>query len=307
MITVIGAGMAGLLAANMLRHRDPLVYEIQKELPNNHSAVLRFRSPIVGDTLNIPFTKVTMIKAHVPWRNPIADALAYSYKCTGKYRSDRSIVQGTTVAERWIAPRDLIARMASRVDIKFNSPFTAESHLDYKDNSINQIISTLPMPFLMDFLKYPKRDQFKWDHVPGFNIRVEVPNCAAYISLLVPDPTFPFSRISLTGNELIVECPDSVMTNDDIGIVLGAATHLLGLPAEFKNISLYSQHYAKITPIDDDMRKDFMFWATDNFNIFSLGRYATWRPGLLLDDLVNDVRLIDRWISSGRYSIARHR
>lgn len=299
-VTIIGAGMAGLLAANMLRHRQPVVHEIQKALPNNHSAVLRFRSPIVGDTLNIPFQKVTMIKAHVPWKNPVADALAYSFKNTGKYRSDRSIISDTTVAERWIAPKSLIQQMAERVDLKLDSPFKLR-HTD------ETFISTLPMPMLMEFLEYPKRNQFSWDYIPGINIRAEVPDCEAYVSLLVPDPELPFSRISITGNELIAECPTTgPMTKTDYD-VLASATELLGLPPNLRNASSSLQRYAKITPIDDDMRKDFMFWATDKFDIFSLGRYATWRPNLLLDDLVNDIRLIDRWISSGRYSIARHR
>ena len=61
-ISVIGAGLAGLLAGNMLRHRDPVIHEVQPSLPNNHSAVLRFRSSAVGDVLNIPFQKVKMIK-----------------------------------------------------------------------------------------------------------------------------------------------------------------------------------------------------------------------------------------------------
>ena len=51
-VTIIGAGMAGLLAANMLRHRDPVILEAQKSLPNNHHALLRFRSSVVGDVLD---------------------------------------------------------------------------------------------------------------------------------------------------------------------------------------------------------------------------------------------------------------
>lgn len=302
-LVIVGAGMAGLLAANMLRHRDAVVHEAQTKLPNNHSAVLRFRSPIVGDTLNIPFKKVTMIKAHVPWRNPVADALQYSFKNTGTYRSDRSITSGTQVAERWIAPPDLITQMAQRVDVKLDSKFE-----DFGAAGFDPVISTIPMPALMQLLNYPHTDRFSFYSVPGVNIRAIVPNCEAYISLLVPDPDLPMSRISITGNELIVECLNQSRTdktNDDD--ILDASIELLGLPGNLDNITSSVQRYAKITPVNDDLRKDFMFWATDQFGIFSLGRYATWRPNLLLDDLVNDVRLIDRWITQGRYSIARHR
>jgi hypothetical protein len=49
-----------------------------------------------------------------------------------------------------------------------------------------------------------------------------------------------------------------------------------------------------------------MAWATDNYNIFSLGRFATWRPGLQMDDLVQDVRKIEGWFSN-RYELQKHR
>jgi cation diffusion facilitator CzcD-associated flavoprotein CzcO len=53
-IVVVGAGMAGLLAGSMLRKDCPLILEARERLPHNHSAVLRFRSSIVGDTVGIP-------------------------------------------------------------------------------------------------------------------------------------------------------------------------------------------------------------------------------------------------------------
>jgi hypothetical protein len=297
MTTIIGAGLAGLLAGNMLRHRSPLIVERQSALPNNHSAVLRFRSPIVGDTLNIPFRKVTMIKTHLPWKNPVADALAYSFKNGSQYRSDRSIISGTTTADRWIAPPDLISRMAERLDIKYGTPFL------FNNKSSHPIISTLPMPTLMTLLKYPKQPEF--NYVTGVNVKATIADCDAYISLLVPNPDLPISRISITGNELIVELPGKITF---AGLAVSMAADLIGIPPKScSDIRTYPQHYAKIMPISDEERHAFMFWATDKFNIFSLGRFATWRPGLLMDDLVNDLRRIDHWITAGSYAIARHR
>jgi diacylglycerol kinase family enzyme len=69
---------------------------------------------------------------------------------------------------------------------------------------------------------------------------------------------------------------------------------------------LRRQTYNKIIPIDDESRKRFMLWATNNCHVYSLGRFATWRPGLLLDDLVKDVRLIDKWTRSSGYDMAVH-
>jgi hypothetical protein len=300
---IIGAGMAGLLAANMLRHRDPVVIEKQPTLPNNHSAVLRFRSPIVGDVLNVPFKKVIMIKDHIPWRNSVADALAYSFKNGSTYRSDRSIIAGTTVAERWIAPLDLIGRMAERSTINFSQEFIVDG------SSNTPTISTMPMQLLMELLDYPGRHAISFNFVPGVNVTARIERCDAYISLLVPDPAMQFSRISITGDELIVEVPAIDSLRSDIAErIVSAAAELIGIDkTKIKEVLIRQQRYAKITPIDDAARKNFMHWATDKFNIYSLGRFATWRPGLLLDDLVQDIRKIDRWLSAGKYAVARER
>lgn len=311
-ISIIGAGMAGLLAGNMLKKFSPQIYEAQKILPNNHSAVLRFRTPVVGDVLNIPFERVTMIKTVAPWKNPVADALAYSYKNTGALRSDRSILAGTVVGDRWVAPPDLITRMAEGIEFNFEYDFnTKRDTIGY-----GTIVSTLPMPVLMAILDYPDRGKIEFKSTPGVNIKLTVPDCDAYVSVLIPDPKCPVSRISITGSEVIFEMPNTVMIGDiDDEIpydgLMAALDKYLGLrlsPLDWNTARASQQKYAKIAPIDNDRRRDFMFWATDKYQIFSLGRYATWRPGLLLDDLVQDLRLIERWIRTGnKYEIARHR
>ena len=55
--------MAGLLAANLLRRFEPVIHEAKKELPDNHSALLRFRTPNIGSACAVPFKKVSVSKA----------------------------------------------------------------------------------------------------------------------------------------------------------------------------------------------------------------------------------------------------
>jgi hypothetical protein len=292
-LKIIGAGMAGLLAANLLHRHRPVVYESQPSLPNNHSAVLRFRSPVVGEALGIPFKKVKVIKAILPWKNEVADALAYADKNTGTYRSDRSINYGTEVVERYIAPPDLIERMAENVQIQFDSEF------DFIRET-GKVVSTIPMPSLMESLDYPSQPTF--EYVQGVNVKARVEDCEAYVSLAVPDPGLPYSRVSITGNELIVECPWMDPFGEDFAAetALEAAEHLGIGPARIYSISHHAQKYSKILPIDEKDRRAFIFWASvTQGKAFSLGRYATWRPGLLLDDLIQDIRLIDSWIKNG--------
>ena len=294
-LKIIGAGMAGLLAANMLKHHKPVVYEAQPQLPNNHSAVLRFRTTAVADALGIEFKKVTVIKGVLPWQNSVADALAYARKNLGSYASDRSIKNGIEVVERYVAPPDLISRMAQGLDIHFNSTFNFSSEP-------SKVISTIPMPSLMSWLDYPgKFPEFKWQ--AGVNVRARVQNCDAYVTLAVPDPRFSFSRISITGDELIIEFPQrkDAHTNDEAQTYAEIAAGLIGVnPSDVVEAKSHKQAYQKILPIDEHERKSFIYWSSVvQGKAFSLGRFACWRPGLLMDDLVRDINLIDKWIKGG--------
>lgn len=307
-IIIAGAGMAGLIAGRMLSRHCPSIVEAQPSLPNNHSAVLRFRSSIVGDVLGIPFKKVKMIKTAMPWRNPVADALAYSFKNTGVQRSDRSISAGFVAEDRFIAPPDFIAQLASGLNITYSRPLDFECDPSFDGRPA--IISTIPMPALMNALGYqPGGPVIPFKSVPGVNIKARITHTDAYVSLLTPDPSLPFSRLSLTGDELVVECLNvkKIIRPEDVFI---QACNLLGFGSAWivGEIEVSEARYSKILPIDEDARRSFLHWATDNFNIFSLGRFATWRPNLLLDDLVNDIRLIEGWIMKrDRYALAKHR
>lgn len=297
-LVIVGAGMAGLLAGNLLSNLKPKIVECQERLPNNHSAVLRFRSSLVGDVLGIPFKRVRVIKASVPWKNPVADAMAYAHKCLGTYRSDRSIPDGTEEVERFIAPSDLIRRMADRVNLVLGEDYSFSKDAYARDG---KVISTVPMPILMSRLNYPGSiPEFKYRH--GVNIVATVKDCDAYVTLYVPNPTTKFSRVTLTGDELIIEFPDHELdeVDDDRILLLDHAASLLGLRiGDIGDVMITVQKYAKIEPIDDQKRRDMIFWAsTVQGRAYSLGRFACWRPGLLLDDLVKDVRIIESWIRS---------
>lgn len=299
---IIGAGMAGLLAANLLRHRSPLILEAQEALPNNHSAVLRFRSPEIGDLLHIPFKKVKMIKASVPWLNPVADAMAYSRKVSGTSRSDRSISSITPEThDRWIAPPDFIPRMAKGLDIRYQ---VSKIPFDTK------VLSTIPMPSLLDILDYPT--PLKFGYITGYNIRARLENVDAYVSLYVPNPDYLFNRISITGDELIIEFSLSPKAPLEVNVDhIGDALELLGMKGtKTSDVEVKVQKYQKILPIDEEERKKAIYWAsTIKGKAWQLGRYATWRPGLLMDDLVKDIRKIDRWIADGGaapYEMEKH-
>lgn len=308
-IAIIGAGLAGLLAGNMLRHRS-VIYEQQPDVPNNHSALLRFKTGVFGTAVGIPFREVTMIKGVFGDNsNPIANVINYTLKTIGEARTDRSMLGGFVQEKRYVAPRDLVQQMA------LMAPKINYSALFFRDdfNTIaGPIISTIPMPVLMEILDYPMRRFVEFKARKGMNINAVIENCDAYATLYYPNSNTQAYRASITGNQLIIEFIDdgSMVWNDNTADATAAyyARHFGISPKMIHAIEIREQKYAKILPIDDEIRRDFMHWATDKHNIYSLGRYATWRPGLLLDDLVSDVNKIAMWtMKGGKYGAAKHR
>lgn len=288
---VIGAGMGGLIAAAMLRKDCEKVLEAKDGLPDNHAAVLRFKSSIVGDTLNIPFKKVKALKAVHPWRNPVADAMAYSKKTNNSY-SLRSITSANgELHERYIAPQGFPSKIASAVSAEIL--FGIKVGATFMQSLNKPSISTLPMPMMMDILGWEGAKP-EFQSIEGWSVTATIPGCDMYCSLYVPDPELSIYRISISGNQLIAEASVGSRTNDRDAL-LAESLEVLGLRGvTISNAKIHHQRFMKILPIDETIRRSFIMWATEKHKVYSLGRFATWRPGLLLDDIVNDVRVIQK-------------
>lgn len=316
--TIIGAGMAGLLAGAVLRDDCDSILEAQSELPNNHSALLRFRSSVVGDTLNIPFKPVRVIKAVASLGNPVADAISYSIKTNGSATLRSVITAQGAVEERFIAPENFIQRMAAmcKGKLAFNAKWVPQPVLG---ESSPKKISTLPMPVLMGLLGYKHDTEFK--SVIGYTCTAKLRNTDLCATIYFPDEHEMAYRASVTGDRLIVEYAfpghNEAEASEEMKRLADypkdRRDHLHTILAHFGMRSdriigvpeVKAQRYAKILPVPDDVRKRFMLWATEHHNIYSFGRFATWRPGLLMDDLINDLRVIQRLAAGGTIYEAR--
>ena len=306
-ISVIGAGYAGLIAANMLRARVPVdVYEKQPALPDNHSAVLRCRTEDVATAVGIPMDRVKVGRVVVPHRNPLADVLAYSYKVSGEYRSDRSVSRlnpGEFAWEdRWIPPRDFAGKLAEKLPLY---TFNFGSVIDTKDlmdrNRGYPIVSTMPMPLLMGALGYEDQEPFPSES--AVHLAYRLPNLWAFATFYDPDPLSYITRLSITGDLIHIECSGighSQMTIKRNRQIINRAREITSI-GDFNadgpaTIETREAPRAKIRPINEINRRRFIAWATNTYGIYSLGRLATWRPSLRLDDLPQDIRWIERMI-----------
>lgn len=299
---IYGAGLAGLLSANMLRKFSPTVMEAQSELPNNQSALLRFRSDRVGSACAIPFRKVGVHKAikydgRLITSPNLQLSNMYSQKVTGSILS-RSI-NNLEPVDRYIAPLDLIQRMSVGIDIQYDSGLSSDSIAIHHKGDIwpeAPIISTIPMPALMKIVGWPDIPDFPHQQIWTQTATIDDPECDVYQTIYYPDPLTDQYRISVIGNVVISEFireptlntgkHTMVALREDFGI---AANKLV-------NLKQSSQKYGKIRPIDEALRKEFIYEMTEKYNIYSVGRFATWRQ-LLLDDVVTDIQHIENFIN----------
>jgi len=302
---IYGAGMSGLLAANMLHKLKPVVHEAATALPDNHGALLRFRSDAVSKATGIDFKKVWVQKAvlgldGVLTTNPSVQLQnMYSLKVTKK-AAGRSIMN-LAPGERFIAPDNFIAELAKDVNIVYDSPL-------YNLQKAEPSISTIPMDAMMRLSGWENVPDFEFQSIWTITADIITPVTELYQTIYVPDPHDDAYRVSITGDKIIVElinCPYAIplVLEEDREAAEDELCRYLSLffgkqqPLAFNNVKLKHQKYGKLLPLQDNVRKEFILALTDLYNIYSLGRFGTWRQ-ILMDDVVKDVRIIESMVSN---------
>lgn len=299
---IVGAGMAGLVAAHYFKRHNPVIYEAQPTLPNNHDALLRFRTDKVAKLTGIDFKKVEVRKAifsegqyHAHCNPRLANQ--YSAKVCDEIIS-RSIWDLAPV-ERYIAPADFINRASAGCDIHYSSALTSVGGL----SDSQAVISTIPMPSLMALSQWPGAPKFNFRPIWTITADICIPSYVdVYQTIYFPGSEMEFApvyRASITGDRLIVECvsdPNAKSINDHVDY-LAAVGRRFGLPGGYSNIEIKKQQYGKLVPLRSDAGHSFMYSMTQEHNIYSLGRFATWRQ-LLMDDVVDDCEVIEKLMTS---------
>ncbi|MCP3685786.1 MAG: hypothetical protein GY861_24320 [bacterium] len=287
MTKIIGAGISGLLAGLVIPNSK--IYEAREEYKNNHQAILRCRSNYLSKITGIPFEERTVHKGiwvgdrEVPLSLKVAHL--YSKKVSGVI-SERSITNIDPVV-RYIPPEDFVDRLVELNKDKITWDFSWTGNKDGTPT-----ISTIPM------YKIPDDTDLEFRFEKIYVSKYEIPRCDSYCTMYYPDPGTNVYRASLNKNLLIIESVDKI-SDIDYNCVIKS----LGLEGVLPKIlvSNHEQPFGKITPIPESKRKDFILKQTIESNIYSLGRLATWRPKLLLDDVLEDIFVIRRLISSGAY------
>ena len=305
---IYGSGMAGLLAANMLRRHNPIIREAQSSLPNNHEALLRFRSDKVAVATGIPFKEVKVSKAikfeeELITKPNLSLSNRYSKKVTDAYY-DRSI-NNLDPAKRYIAPLNFIELMSNGLTIEYGKKLDFCGCMDskYNEGLESSSISTIPMPVMMDIVHWEKKPDFRFKTIWSKKTTIKSPDVDVYQTIYYPSKLTSCYRVSITGNVVVAEYVDPPPNN--LADIYGFLRDDFGIEAlTLAPANITEMKYGKLLPIDETLRKEFILYLTQEYNLFSVGRFATWRQ-LLLDDVVNDINVVDNLINN-HYLINLH-
>jgi hypothetical protein len=307
---IIGAGLSGLIAA----HAWPQfpVREVMPKPTAAHKAVLRFRGTEVADLLGIEFRPVTVRKGIWHDGREVAPTLAlanlYARKVVGRV-VDRSIWNLDTV-RRYIAPETLYEQLVESVGDRIE--WGAKERFIYSADPPSSrgprlTISTVPLPATLQ--QADPNDalgvllgETPFARAPIYVQRFRIPGADVHQTLYFPAPDLDVYRASITGDLLIIEQTAPQAAAIELGHVL-VAFGLAGCEVEM--MDSVEQKYGKIVPIPDAIRRATLARLTEEFGIYSLGRFATWR-NILLDDLPHDISVIKRLMKTDRYTRRLH-
>ncbi len=302
-MNILGAGLSGLIcgALNAASH----IYERNASDFISHRAVLRFRDDKIARALGINFRKVTVRKA-IWWEDAEAlpsPRLANLYSNKVRKVFAENSLWNIAPSERFIAPDNLHSVLAdicgTRVHWKHEIDKTIISELlEQKDRPL---VSTLPLPILLKILGQP--EPMKFGYWPITIERYRVANCDVFQTIYFPDPAIGIYRATLTGELLTIEgvgqIPDEETQSvfSAFGMTSCSYEHVL---------SNHKQSFGKIAPVPEGARKALLHRLTQEFGIYTLGRFATWR-NILLDDVYEDVAAIRKMITQSQYDNALER
>lgn len=301
---IIGAGLAGLITACKVPNSEIIEAGPRAE---NHKALLRFRDESVSHATGIPFRAVLVRKSifwaggHFASCNPLF-ANSYARKVTGRLSGDRSIWSLDPVT-RFIAPEDFYDRL---VDKNSGRVHFGQSACGIARGSRTKIISTAPLPVTMHLCGL-ETSGFDFEASPIEVVRYRLPKGTdLYQTVYYPETDFRTFRASITGDLLIVEKMKE--TSYEFGwrypehVELKIVCDSFGLDphTDLQPLERVDQKYGKIIDIPRQQREAILYELMRDFNVFSVGRFATWR-NILLDDVVRDIDIVKRLMASSEY------
>jgi len=301
-LIIIGGGYTGLLCGAL--NPGSLIYEAGPERESDHKAVFRFKSDTIGNMLGIPFKEVTVNKAIWFEGEEVQPtprfAHMYSQKATGEV-TGRSILNIQQV-KRFIPPEDFLDRLKKRCKVVYDHIVSEE----IIQHNTSPVISTIPLMHLAHLTSTSSINPVRpADYSTIYVNRILLKRCDSHCTVYYPHPEMNTYRASITGDTLITE-GIGALGEKELNMIcesLGIDFHR-GMMNQVHN---FEQPFGKITHIGENKRTKFITEMTVKYGIYSLGRFATWRPKVMLDDVLKDIFVIKKLIKTGAYGAMKHK
>jgi len=296
---ILGAGFTGLLAGCVFK--DAIIYEhkTKEECRMKHQALLRMKTNKIGEFLGIRFKKVQVNKSI--WYGeknvgPTPDMIhMYSKKVSGTI-SNRSI-SNIDSEIRYIPPENFYDVLWKKsCQVAFNKSNLWNNEWD------DQIINTLPLQEMLQETDSMHTMIGNIHHKSIYVTKFKIKDCDSHATIYYPSDLQKVYRATLNGDILIIESIDPLEASDgDFGLVFNS----LGINENDLDGELlinHKQEVGKMVTIDNKIRSKLILDLTLKHNIYSLGRVATWRTKLMLDDVLDDIFVIRKLMERGNYA-----
>lgn len=301
MITIIGAGISGLMMAEVLSANGMNYKIIEKKSFKQycdsfkHNSVYYYHSNNINKILPIPLKKISIEKFFFDWnihkyRNfNFRDLTQFTYNdseviANSSIENCGNSEYGYSEAFDNNFQKILFNRQSKNVE------FENETFVSGKDNVV---INTAPLNTFEHLFKDEIEVQLSREILKISSFKLDNTN---FDKIMIVYSNDIFRRAIFFKNKVYIENLNEWTLPQDV------ITNLISIPSDFINIENKFVTY-KFNKIDDIKRKNILFYLTSKHNIYSLGRYATWtykRIDHIVDDALDIVKMI-RFSRQGRW------
>lgn len=300
---ILGAGLAGAIANGRFSQLAPSIFDAgrDKGCLDNHKAIMRIRDPrtalLLGcDVREVEVTKQVWFQQKLHNDATIQMNNLYSLRVSNEIHKKSISTLGTQkryIIQGQIRPSNVkyehnLVKVEPGV-LYFETPH-GEYCVEY-----DKCISTIPLPVLLEaaYSNYFTKVQFNLFPIQVYRANLKIP-CTTNQTIYFPEKRYAFYRATLQEGTIIAESRDTgSITRWEVGQML----KVFGLDESMViDEKATIQKNGKMNSIDDNERKALIYRLTDDFGIYSLGRFAIWKP-IRVDHLVGDVEKIARMMA----------
>jgi len=296
-IAILGGGISGLIAEGCFQGHDIEIFDPKESVgfSDEHKAVMRLRNDKIKDYINCSLEKVTAYKAvyhegKLYDRSNIMLNNLYSLKAYGSLgerslkdlgRVERYLLKSAGPLKSGRHRRSKILRISDKV---IHGALSVSAAYDI-------CISTIPMPALLSILRIDHNIHFSHTHIYVARATLSIESAVHQTIYFTAQALSTPYRVTIEGKNVIAE---SIMPIEEA--YFGRWLEPFGLSVtDIESFEQFEQPFGKMKPIDDPVRKKIMKDLTDKHNIYSFGRFATWRP-LRVDQTLDDIEKIKMFI-----------